>query len=354
MLKSVLTASLATASIATAADRLPPTIVDFTYDEFVTAGSSFKAQMHVTDVSGVDHINFNVGPTKGWWYPCSTTKMILTNGTAFDGIWDYECNVATNTPNGAYIFYYFAYDIYNNKVQNKAPISFTVDGGVPPDYSPPSINSITYPTQLNAGSTFTATLAITDQTGVSSGYMVVRAATGSYIACTAPEIVLDSGTIYDGVWKLSCYVDSTAPNGVYNLEMHLNDNQQNPLDYFKTSAFTLSGGQNPDLIKPTISNIKYSDSHVVRGETFEITATVGDAQSGINHVDFLAMETYKSAIDCKGPMKLATGSLTQGTWTYSCTVPLTAEITVHEAQIYAYDNQNNVGYMTNTFYVYIE
>jgi hypothetical protein len=157
--------------------------------------------------------------------------------------------------------------------------------------------------------------------------------------------------MYDGVWKASCTIPTTAPNGEYWLEMHINDYQKNPKDLFIYHAFNLSGGSKADFIPPTVSNIAFSNSKPKRGETIQITAKVSDAQTGVNRVDFWANEPYTQAYDCKGPMSLASGDHSTGTWSYSCTIPSNAEVTYHTANVQAYDNQNNAGYMTASFYV---
>jgi hypothetical protein len=338
-------------ALGSAADTTKPVVSDFSFSpKIVVAGSTFTASITVSDQAGVDRVLFKSYPSAGWWYPCSG-NFILQNGTVFDGTWIYECLVASNTPNGKYGFNYACYDTSSNQAFKNFPTEFEVVGGVAPDYNAPVISKVTYPSESPAGSEFTAYLTITDESGVAGGYMVVRESVGNYVGCTAENIVLYSGTPTDGVFKASCFIPSSAPNGEYYLEIHVNDVQNNPADLYEYHAFNLYGGAAADHINPSISSIKFSSTHVHVGETLEITARIKDAQSGVNHVSFSAMETYTSTVICKGDMALVSGSKADGTWSFSCVIPSGVEYTVYQAQIYAYDNQNNLGYSTGSFYV---
>jgi hypothetical protein len=345
-------------SLATglAADNAAPSVTQFTYPSSVTAGSQFTASLIANDPSGVASITMNVYPQQGWWYPCqSQPSFTLVNGTIYDGTWSFICDLSQDTPDQTYHFNYYCCDTAHNCASKKITPEFIVTGGVTPDYNPPQIQKLSYPSDVKAGSDFTASLTLTDESGIENGYMVVRESIGSYIGCTANTIILDSGTATSGVWNATCYLDSTTPNGEYYLEIHVNDKQKNPTDLYEYHAMTVSGGDEPDHTKPTVTNIRVSDddNHVEWGQTVEITAHISDAQSGIDHVDFNALAAYTSASLCKGSMAMTNGNNKDGTWSFSCYVPSGSECTVYTAQIYAYDNQNNLGYSTASFYVIV-
>lgn len=350
MLRKVfLATSLAT---GLAGDTTAPSVTQFTYPSSVTAGSKFSASLKATDPSGVASITMSVYPQQGWWYPCqSQPSFSLVNGTIYDGSWSFECDISQDTPNQDYHFNYNCCDTAHNCVSARKTPEFSVVGGVTPDYNAPSITKVSYPSTSAAGSNFTASLSITDESGVQNGYMVVRESTGSYVGCTANNLVLDSGTATNGIWKATCYMDSTAPNGDYYLEIHVNDVQKNPTDLYEYHAFSLYGGSEPDHVKPSVTKIYVSDDPAVWGQTIEITARISDAQTGINHVDFSALAGYTSASLCKGSMSMTSGNNKDGTWSFNCFVPSGSECTVYTAQIYAYDNQNNLGYSTASFHV---
>ena len=340
-----------TVALGVAADTTKPVVSDFSYSpKTVVAGSTLTASITVSDQGGVDRVTFQSNPPAGWWYPCSG-NFVLQNGTVYDGTWTYECLIAADTPNGKYSLSYACYDTSYNQASQYYRLGFEVVGGVVPDYNPPVITKISYPKDSPAGSEFTVYLSITDESGVADGYMVVRESEGNYVGCTAEHIVLDSGSSTDGIFKASCFIPTTAPNGEYYLEIHVNDVQKNPTDLYEYHAFNLYGGAAADHIKPTISSIKLSNTHVHIGETLEVTATIKDGQTGVNHVNLYAMQTYTSATICKGDMVLISGNSASGVWSFSCVIPAGVEFTVYEAQIYAYDNQNNLGYSTIPFYV---
>jgi hypothetical protein len=331
-----------------AADKSAPTVTNVNYDRKVVAGTKLVTSLTAADESGVSRVNFNSYPSQGWWFPC-TKPFSLTNGTAFSGTWTVECDIPLETPNGQYGFSYDAYDTVGNHEFKQYRLGFDVVGGATPDYDPPVVVKTSYPTTFTAGGAYDVFLTLKDASGVKDGYMVVRATTGYYSACTAYSITLDSGSMYDGVWKASCTIPTEAPNGEYWLEIHVNDNQKNPKDLFIYHAFNLSGGAKADLIPPSISNIAFSNSKPKRGETIQITAKVSDAQTGVNRVDFWAKQPYAQVMFCRGPMSLANGDRSSGTWSYTCTIPADAQISYHTANVEAYDNQNNLGYATAGF-----
>ena len=183
--------------------------------------------------------------------------------------------------------------------------------------------------------------------------MTLRTTVGNYIGCTAYDIYLESGTPTDGVWKASCYQELSAPNGEYWLEIHVNDVQKNQVGLFEYHAFTLYGGAKPDLVAPTIKDIHYSSSTIHRGDTFEITAHMLDAQTGVNHAQFSAVEPYSQYTFCRGNMNFVSGTAADGIWSYICTVPTDCDVGYYSTQFYAYDNQNNAGYVTSSINVVV-
>lgn len=333
-------------------DKTAPVVSDFTYTKSVEVGSSFSASITVSDSSGVDRVHFNSYPTQGgWWFPCQDSTFALVNGTVFDGTWDINCFISSDTPSQNYAVAYSAYDTAGNSVSDSYRKGFSVTGGPVPESNSPVIQKVTYDTDVAAGSIFTAYLSVTDDSGMQQGYMNIHASVGSYMACTAEEMVLESGSATDGVWSASCTIPSDAPNGVYWLEIHVHDTQNNPTDDCIYHAITVQGGSNPDLTPPTIASIKIADTTLSYGETLQVTAQISDAQTGINHVYFYAMQTYTGAQFCKQDMTLIDGDMSAGTWEVSCEVPVGLEYAYWQASIMAYDNQNNVGFKTASFQI---
>lgn len=333
-------------------DKTGPIVSDFTYTKSVEVESFFTASITLSDPFGVDRVSFNAYPVEGgWWYPCQQSSFALVNGTVFDGTWGLNCFISSDTPSQNYAIAYTAYDTVGNSVSDSYRKGFAVIGGPVPESNPPVIKKVTFDEDVTAGTSFTASLTVTDESGMQQGYMVVRSSVGSYAACTAEEMVLISGSAQEGVWTATCTIPSDAPNGGYWLEIHVHDTQKNPTDDFIHDAFTLHGGSTPDLVPPSIQSIKIDDTTVTYGQTLHVTAQISDSQSGVNYVYFYAMQGYTSEQFCKENMKLTAGDMSSGTWEISCEVPEGVEYAYFEASIMAYDNQNNVGFKTASFQV---
>jgi hypothetical protein len=343
----------AAAQLALDTDTAAPVVTSFTYGpSVVSVGSTFSATMTVTDESGVDRVIFEANPPAGLWFPCTNDRFELINGTAYDGTWKIECVVPEGTPNQKYSINYDAYDTAGNSAFKNYRLGFSVTGGPAAEYDGPVISKVTYPSEVTAGNSFTAHLSINDASGVSPNcYMAVRETDGSYVGCTAESMFLESGTTTNGVWAISCLMPLTAPNSGYYLEIHVNDVQKNPTDRYEYDAFTLNGGDAKDTTKPIINEISFSDSSVEPGQTLTVTAQVGDAETGVDHVEFHAIQKYFSTTICKGSMDLKSGDMFDGTWTFACTIPDGTDYLVYAAEVYAYDKQNNQGYATASFNV---
>ena len=180
--------------------------------------------------------------------------------------------------------------------------------------------------------------------------MNVHQTDGYYIPCYA-SLVLESGSITDGVFRASCLVPADSPNGEYWLEVHVYDTQKNPSEENVDHAFEVVGGVAPDHTPPSISDETYADTTLERGQTLQFTASVSDLASGVNYVNFKAYEPYSQYTLCDGPMHLQSGDKTSGVWAFSCEVPLDCMIASYSGHVYAYDNQNNEGTSSSYFIV---
>lgn len=343
---------------ALAGDTTPPVVQNFVYGPLpVTAGNKFSATLTASDESGISHIDFYAFSSGGWYYPCNSYSkpFALINGTNFDGTWGIECNIDSNAPNGYYDIKYAAYDTANNNAMKAYTRGMQIVGGATPEKEGPVIKQATYPSSSAAGTAFTVDLAMTDSSGVEDGYMVIRETVGKYVGCSTDNLVLKSGTATDGVWSFTCVMPSDAPNGEYYLEMHVNDVQNNPTDLYEYHAFNLYGGATPDRIVPSITKLTFDDTTLTRGQTFQFTALIKDADTGVDHVNFWASEPYTQYQFCKESMTLISGTAASGTWGLTCQVPDNNEIdyTYYTASVSAYDKQNNQGYATASFQVVV-
>jgi hypothetical protein len=328
-------------------DRDAPKITDLTYGpSVVPTGSVFTASLTASDPLGVDRVTFSASPPQGWWYPCSDSTLFqLVNGTVYDGTWQVECPIPAGTPSQMYSFTYNCVDTESHNTYETFKNGFDVSGGPTAEYNPPSIEKVTCADTITAGTMLDIHLTIADESGVNSdmSYVKVHQIDGYVVPCSAEDFVLESGSWTDGVFRASCLVPADTPNGDYWLEVHVYDTQKNPAEQHVEDAFTVVNGATPDHIPPSVTNIKYADSTLERGQTLSVTASVSDLDSGVNNVDYQARESYSQDLLCRGPMVLQSGDTTTGVWAFSCEVPADAMIAYYTGSMYAYDNQDNTG-----------
>lgn len=334
--------------------RKDPKIDDLTWTSDVTAGSVFKASLKATDPLGIDTITFKTYPNQGLWYPCpESTHFSLVNGTTFEGTWQVECLLSSDTPSQTYAFNYNCVDTEGYNTFETITDGFSVTGGPDADYDAPLIETISCVEAVSAGSVLDVYLTITDESGVNTvtSYVKAHQTDGNVVPCFSEQFVLDSGTPTDGVFIASCEVPVDAPNGEYWLEVHVYDNQLNYAQPQVDDAFEVVDGAIPEHTPPTVTNVQYADDTVERGESLSLTATVSDLESGVDTVSFQAREPYSQDLLCKGPMSLQSGDLNNGQWSFSCVVPVDSMIASYEGTVYAYDKQNNERMVTSYFEV---
>lgn len=334
-----------------------PTVESFTYGPSRVAvddgGGVFTATLTVADPLGVDKVIFSARPEEGFWYPCpDATRFTMINGTAFEGTWEVECDLSSDTPTQDYSIMYAAYNTAGYDATKTVKSGFVATGGPAADYDAPVIDSVSCAETLAAGSMLDVYLAIKDASGVgSNSYVKVHETNGNDVPCSATDFVLDSGTATDGVYRASCLVPAETPNGEYFLEVHVYDTQNNPTEQNVDDAFEVVNGAMPDSTPPAIA-ITYDKNPVYLGDTLHVTASVSDTGSGVRgDVTWNAKESYSQVSICKGPMTLQSGDYTNGVWAFSCEVSHDVYAGVYEGAVYAYDNQNNQGHSYESFTV---
>jgi hypothetical protein len=359
--KALLSAALAVSAGASAAGARPdpkaPTITDLTYPDAVSTESVFIVSFTASDPLGVDHVTFSAYPQQGWWFPCSDAKQFtLVNGTAFEGTWQAECPVPAGTPDQVYSFNYNAVDTEGHSATETFKHGFEVTGGPEAEYEPPTIEKISVAETVTAGTMLDVYLTVSDESGIetSRSYVNVHQTDGHFSPCASDELVLQSGSSTDGVFKASCLLPAGTPNGDYWLEVHMYDTQMNPAEQNVDNAFEVVGGAAPDYTPPAVTGMQYADNTVTRGQTLSVTVTVSDQgtdQSGIDYVNFQAKESYLQTFMCGGAMVLQSGDKASGVWAFSCEVPEEASIDYYTGSVYAFDNQNNEAMWSEGFSV---
>mmetsp|Transcript_15689 Transcript_15689/g.26153 ORF Transcript_15689/g.26153 Transcript_15689/m.26153 type:complete len:367 (+) Transcript_15689:114-1214(+) len=354
----ILSAALVASTTVTATVARPchdcPVVDDVVWTSDVTAGSAFTATLNANDPLGVDTVTFKAYPNKGWWYPCpESTQFSLVNGTIYDGTWQVECPLPSDTPSQTYAFNYNCVDTEGYNTYVTFTDGFTVSGGPDADYDAPAVEKISCAETVSAGAMLDVYLTIADESGVDTDISYIKAhqTDGNVVACYSTQFVLDSGTLTDGVFKASCLVPADTPNGEYWLEVHVYDTQKNPAQPRVDDAFEVVDGATPELTPPSITNVQYADDTVERGETLYVSATVSDLESGVSDVSFQARESYSQGLLCEGPMQLESGDMDNGQWTFSCIVPSDSMIASYTGQVRAYDKQSNTAFVSAYFSV---
>jgi hypothetical protein len=156
-----------------------------------------------------------------------------------------------------------------------------VSGSCSRDTTPPSLTWIDVPSEVTAGTTFTATFSLTDPSGITTGSPAafLGGASGWVTWCGFPlEATQVSGSATDGVWQITCSVPEQAVTETYSLFLSAQD-------FFANSAWvspTAGGkgelrvvGGNSDNVAPVISNLVLPES-AGPGDTVTFTWDAAD------------------------------------------------------------------------------
>lgn len=206
-----------------------------------------------------------------------------------------------------------------------------VAGTCTPDVTGPSIAWIDVPSEVAAGSTFTATFSVNDPSGITPGSPAafLGGAPGWITWCGFPlEATQVSGSATDGVWQISCSVPEQAVTETYSLSLSAQD-------FFANSSWLspTDGGQgtvrvvggNADSAAPAISNVALPAT-AAPGSPVTFTWSATDTTG----VQYAIVWVYTP----NGPLPLAANggsfsqrtseSITDATFTQTITLPVDA------------------------------
>ena len=213
----------------------------------------------------------------------------------------------------------------------------------------PTITSVTAsPSTVSPGQTLTISIAATDPSGIESvGFYFMRDGVQRDFCGQSTERT--SGTSTNGTWTYVCTVPNLVLNGDYVitpyardlLGSHTNTNG-GTLDSTRGSV-SVSGGSD-DTTGPTITSVTASPSTVSPGQTLTISIAATDP-SGIESVGFYFMRDGVQRDFCGQSTERTSGTSTNGTWTYVCTVPANTVIGSYVVTPFAEDVFGNY---TNT------
>ncbi len=231
---------------------------------------------------------------------------------------------------------------------------------VPPDYSPPKIDSVEVsPSPVQPGDTVTITVRAHDDGAIAGGVMQrLLTPTG---ATLPPEphceiVTAPQGSFKDVIITATCVVPTFASNGTWRLKVHLNDGSPPTQNYPGTTthlAFQVTGGSE-DRSAPRLVSYSTEPAVVDRAAPFTVTARLRD-DSPIFVGQPLQGDTFffvkpfapHSMFICSDP-SVTPVSATEADVTVSCLPSLyynggPAEVGIHLANMPVYDALHNAG-----------
>ena len=134
-----------------------------------------------------------------------------------------------------------------------------------------------------------------------------------------------SGSIYDGWWSLTCTVPQTARAGAYTVTPYASDSLENWTNMNgqdgipARATFTVSGGSD-DAVGPEILSVTVNETTVAPGDVLEMRAHLRDP-SEIAEAGFMYEVGGRSYNWCGWNVSRVSGSIYDGWWSLTCTVP---------------------------------
>jgi hypothetical protein len=201
------------------------------------------------------------------------------------------------------------------------------------DSTPPVIVSVTVsPTSVEPGNAVTLTAHFSDGgVGVSSASACFLLPSGQLAfggSCPA-SFVLASGTIQDGVWTATFTIPPASAPGTWTIsDLAVLDLVHNRTDLFSPTtigSFTVLPVAGSDSSRPTIVTLSASPTTVNAGEVVTLTAHLTDTGTGVARANvcyLLPNGDLAFGGSCVPPFALTSGTVFNGTWQTSFTVPI--------------------------------
>ncbi|WP_024286025.1 DUF4214 domain-containing protein [Cellulomonas sp. KRMCY2] len=307
-------------------DSTGPSVTTVTVSKPVAApGDVVTFQGSFADVAGVASASLRVGPGAGF---CDPTAR-LTEGSATLGTWSVTCTVPLDATAGQYTVTPSAADVVGNWLNTNGGPTTTVRATftvAPVVIVPPDIPAV----QVTAGSVVRpgGSLAVSG-----SGFKP-----GSTTRLVLHSDPIDLGTVTvsgAGTFSTTVTVPSSTPEGAHEIEAAGQD-----------MAGSAAGATAPlviDASPPVVDWITVSPTTASPGQVLTFSGHFTDAvglasaalQVGMNGDYF-----------CDTTTALTSGTVRDGVWSLSCTVPALALSGPHEVLGFAYDIAGNWGHGT--------
>lgn len=166
----------------------------------------------------------------------------------------------------------------------------TVTGTCAPDTVPPVISAVTVPTPTSAGGDLVVTWRVVDASGAFAAtggpatWLFIGGSSGWVTGwCGFPAVgVLVDGTRYDGRYRVTCPVPSTAVNGEYTLFLRAVDAFGNATSDSVEVPVEIVGGSTDDQA-PVVSEIEVAAPSYGAGDDVTVRWRATDA-TGVGYV----------------------------------------------------------------------
>jgi hypothetical protein len=172
-----------------------------------------------------------------------------------------------------------------------------------------------------------ARMRITDDTGVANVRVASYGVSGYGARFSDGWANLVSGTTRDGIWEVRGWAARYTPAGEYGLSVDVVDRAGRPVHRNFRAAIILAD-ENPDTTPPAVGNVTLSKSTAVVGDAstkVKVTAHITDDLSGADQVELCAARPdgnghYVFALSSCVPMRMSSGTTTNGVWTGEFTI----------------------------------
>lgn len=222
-----------------------------------------------------------------------------------------------------------------------------------PDRDAPKVSDLIYgPAVVSTGSVFTVSLTASDPLGVESITFFASPNQGYFYPCSSQStpFTLMNGTNFDGTWKVECFIEEGTPSQMYAFNYNCIDTAGHSAYELIRNGFEVSGGPAADYTAPEIKSIEVkgdsgTDPVVTAGTQVNVYLTITDVSGSGVDLDASYVKIHQSVgnmVPCSSDgFMLNSGSVTDGVFLASCTVPRDTPNGEYWLEVHVYDAQFN-------------
>lgn len=314
----------------------PSSVVPTNTQQLVEQGRRLSYKLHAEDVAGTARVEVRFTRASDGavldFCPATMTRL-MEEPYRTDSDWRWGCDIPADAALGAYVLEARLVDRLGNAAGfgSTAAQSTRVDVAVvssEPDTTPPAVSEAVVSTSapLAPGEAFTVTARLQDASGVEGAFVYAVNPAMHTLSDVCQQGVLTSGHRLDGTWTFECQVPLRTRSGVHDISIRAADRVDNATQYPYpvVATYEVMGG---DDSGPDIVSLTAAPSIVAPGESFTVEAVVTDP-TGVDEWDVQigfygapSVPAPWNGFSCSGGTRV-TGTSTDGTWRFDCTVPL--------------------------------